>query len=180
MLKFILPTTPKAQARPRVTVRGNGNRRFAHAYKTADQQANERTLEALLMPHRPSKPLACPVALEFTACLPVSRSDSKRTVEAKLSGKIWAIKKPDLDNLAKNLKDSMTRMGFWLDDAQVVELHCKKIWSERGEWRVSVYEALPMAERPIPEVFAALREEFGDKLGLDGMNPVDFQRSLRG
>lgn len=180
MLSFVLPTTPKAQARPRVTVRDNGKQRFAHAYKTADQQANERTLEAFLMPYRPKSPLTSPVVLEFIACLPVGRSESKRAREAKLRGEIGMIKKPDLDNLAKQLKDAMTRMGFWLDDSQVVSLRCEKIWGETGEWRVSVYEALPRVERPIPEVFAALREEFGDKLALDGMNPVNFQRSLRG
>ena len=138
MLKFVLPITPTTQARPRVTVRG----KFAHAYKTADQKANERSLEACLLQYQPATPLSGPVVLEFVAALPISRSDSKKTVQAKLNGEIAPTKKPDLDNLTKQLKDAMTRMQFWHDDSQVVCLRCDKIFAESGYWEVLVYEAV--------------------------------------
>lgn len=41
----------------------------------------------------------------------------------------WRITKPDTDNLEKMLKDCMTKLGFWNDDAQVVSEHVEKIWS---------------------------------------------------
>lgn len=137
-IEFTLPIVPTAQARARVTARG----KFAQAYKTKDQQANERTLEACLMQHAPEKPLQGPLVLEFVAALPVGKSDSKKAVTAKLSGEVLPTKKPDLDNLAKQLKDAMTRLQFWQDDAQVVALRCEKVYAEAGFWAVAVYEAV--------------------------------------
>lgn len=138
MISFTLPIVPTAQARPKVAVRG----KFAQAYKTKDQQANERTLEACLKEHQPEKPLSGPLVLEFVAALPVPRSKSKKAKEAMLNGWDYPAKKPDLDNLAKQLKDAMTRMQFWGDDAQVVCLRCKKIYAEAGRWDVAVYDAV--------------------------------------
>ena len=137
-IKFKIPVIPTAQARPKVTVR-NG---FAHAYKTGKQEANERTLEAWLKDYAPEKPLTGPLVLEFVAALPVPRSDSKKKREAKLRGYDAPTKKPDLDNLTKQLKDACTRLQFWNDDAQVVCLRCDKIYAETGYWEVSIYEAV--------------------------------------
>ncbi len=56
-------------------------------------------------------------------------------------GKIWHTSKPDTDNLAKQLKDAMTRLGFWGDDRQVAAYgRMEKLYGERGEWRVRVRE----------------------------------------
>lgn len=41
----------------------------------------------------------------------------------------WRITKPDTDNLEKMLKDCMTELHFWKDDAQVVSEYVDKIWS---------------------------------------------------
>ena len=60
-----------------------------------------------------------------------------------LNGEDMPTKKPDLDNLAKQLKDAMTRMQFWHDDAQICALRCDKIYSELGGWEICVYEAVP-------------------------------------
>ena len=38
--------------------------------------------------------------------------------------------KPDTDNLEKLLKDVMTELGFWMDDAQVASELCEKFWAE--------------------------------------------------
>jgi Holliday junction resolvase RusA-like endonuclease len=142
MIDFILPVTPTAQARPKVAVRG----KFAQAYKTKDQQANERTLESWLTELVPPEPIDGPLVLSFVAALPVPRSASKAARAAMLSGEVWPVKKPDLDNVAKQLKDAMTRMQFWSDDAQVVWLNCKKIYAATGFWRVSVRR--PPLKRP--------------------------------
>ena len=137
-IKFSLPVVPTAQARPKVTVRG----KFAQAYKTKNQQANERTIEAWLQEYAPKTPMTGPLVLEFVAALPVPRSATKRRVESILAGFELPTKKPDLDNLAKQLKDAMTRLQFWHDDSQVVCLRCEKIYAEVGRWDVSVYEAV--------------------------------------
>lgn len=54
-----------------------------------------------------------------------------------LEGRIGHVVKPDLDNLAKQLKDAMTRMRFWEDDRQIVRLVCEKRYSETPCWEIS-------------------------------------------
>lgn len=38
--------------------------------------------------------------------------------------------KPDTDNLQKMLKDCMTLVGFWTDDALVASEICEKFWAD--------------------------------------------------
>lgn len=41
----------------------------------------------------------------------------------------YRITKPDTDNLQKLLKDCMTAVGFWKDDALVASELCEKFWA---------------------------------------------------
>jgi Holliday junction resolvase RusA-like endonuclease len=138
MIKFTLPIIPTAQARPKVTVRGA----YAHAYKTKDQEANERTLEACLLEHKPDKPLSGPLVLEFVAALPIPKSVSKKGRAAMLSGEDYPTKRPDLSNLCKQIEDVMNNLQFWHDDAQIVCHRTEKIYAETGYWQVAVYPAV--------------------------------------
>ena len=139
MLKFRINTTPTAQQRARHGTTKNG---LHIAFKSEKQRANERTLEALLQPYVPEFALSGPLVLEFTAALPLGKSDSKKVREAKLSGEMLPEKKPDIDNITKQLMDAMTRLNFWYDDVQVVRLKCEKIYAEQGYWEVSLYSAM--------------------------------------
>ena len=135
VLTFRLNCVPTAQARPRHMRTKSG---ISIAYKSERQVANEATLEALLAQFAPEKPLGGGLGLLFTAVLPVPASAGKRTREAMLDGEIGPTVKPDLDNLAKQLKDCMTRLRFWNDDRQVVRLECEKIYGEEPCWMVAV------------------------------------------
>lgn len=42
----------------------------------------------------------------------------------------YRLTKPDTDNLQKLLKDCMTKVGFWEDDAQVASEIVEKFWAE--------------------------------------------------
>ena len=131
-IAFTLNVIPTAQARPRFSRHGS----FVKTYKSESQEANERTLEALLAPYAPEKPLEGSVTLLFTATFPIPRSTSKRRREAMLGGKIKHTSKPDLDNLAKQLKDCLTRLQFWHDDKQVYKAIMRKRYGEAGQWSV--------------------------------------------
>lgn len=139
MLKFRLNCIPTAQARARHGRTKSGRH---VTFKSANQRANERTLEDLLAPHAPRAPLQGPLVLEFVAALPVGKSDSRTLREAKLTGLVAPEKKPDIDNLTKQIMDCMTRLQFWADDVQVVCLRCEKIYAEQGYWDVALYEAV--------------------------------------
>ena len=43
----------------------------------------------------------------------------------------YRITKPDTDNLQKMLKDCMTLVGFWKDDALVASEITEKFWAEK-------------------------------------------------
>lgn len=131
MITFELPIIPTAQQRARHT-------RTGRAYKSSTQEENEQALEAMLMPYRPDWPLKGPVRLVFTAYMPIPASASKKNREAMLEGKIGHTKKPDVDNLAKQLLDAMSRLWFWEDDRQVVELIARKRYGESPRWVVEV------------------------------------------
>ena len=137
MIAFTLPIVPTAQARARHGV-VNGH---SVTFKSDRQKANEQTLDALLSRYAPAAPMSGAVALEFIAVFPPPRSASKKAREAMLRGTEPHTKKPDLDNLVKQLKDAMTRLQVWCDDRQVVRISCEKRYGEVGEWRVAVAEA---------------------------------------
>ena len=135
MISFRLDCIPTAQARVRHAVRCG----HSVAYKSAGQKSAEAVLDVLLSKCAPEKPLDGPLVLEFVAGMSIPTSTPKKQREAMLRGEIAHTKKPDLDNMAKQLKDAMTRAGFWGDDKQVVALRCSKRYAAVPHWEVAVY-----------------------------------------
>ena len=134
---FELPIVPTAQARVRHGISKGG---FVTAFKADTQKRNERTLEACLLEHKPAEPMCGAIRLAFEAVLPVPFSAGKKKKAEMLAGIVHPLKKPDIDNLAKQLLDAMTRLQFWEDDKQIVELHCRKVYGETGKWIVELQE----------------------------------------
>ena len=83
--------------------------------------------------------------------MPIPKYVSKAKRQAILSGRIYPAVKPDLDNLAKQLKDAMTRMAFRHDERQVAQLECAKIYGEETCWRVTVVPLEYMVETCLRE-----------------------------
>ena len=133
-IRFIINTAPTAQARPRHAVRSG----FSVTYKSEQKKTNEQTLEALIAPYAPKEPFNNAVSINFTAYIPVPQSFSKKKKELARANKIFPTKKPDIDNLCKQLLDTLTRLNFWLDDKQVVEISAKKMYAEHGHWTVCI------------------------------------------
>lgn len=128
---FELPIVPTAQQRIRHTWTG-------WTYKSITQKSNEYVLDEALLAHKPKTPLEGPVRLIFTAYMPIPASIPKKQRQAILDGKIGYVKKPDVDNLSKQLLDAMTRLQFWTDDRQVVELTARKSYSDNPHWAVTL------------------------------------------
>lgn len=88
-------------------------------YDTQKLKAARAEFERLLRRYVPEQPIVGPVAL---------------TVEWRFATKThkegtYRVTRPDTDNLQKLLKDCMTRVGFWKDDAQVCREDVTKRWS---------------------------------------------------
>ena len=90
------------------------------SYDPPEVVAARSKLTDHLAGHKPAHPLEGAVRLVVKWCFPRGghRDGEYRTT------------KPDTDNLQKLLKDCMTAVGFWKDDAQVASEICETFWAE--------------------------------------------------
>lgn len=91
-------------------------------YDPPDLKAARQKLEAHLGKYVPEYPYQKGVRLVTKWCFPSS--------SGKHASGEYRITKPDTDNLQKLLKDCMTHVGFWEDDAQVASEIVEKFWAE--------------------------------------------------
>lgn len=119
---LIDPPTTTAQMQKIAIVKGKP--RF---YKPSNVKKARETLLNHLRPFKPITPLEGPIELHVSWLFPKGSRHKHNE---------WKITKPDTDNLQKMLKDCMTELGFWKDDAQVVKETCEKRWSDEpcGIW----------------------------------------------
>ena len=90
-------------------------------YQPEKLKEAKRILRLHLRPFKPKVPFIGPVELHVSWLFPRGK---------RHKNKEWRVTKPDTDNLQKMLKDVMTDLGFWVDDAQVVKEHVEKVWSD--------------------------------------------------
>lgn len=90
-------------------------------YEPAELKAARSKLEAHLAKHRPEMPMKGAVRLIVKWCFPVTGGHA---------GGEYKATKPDTDNLEKLLKDVMTDLGFWKDDALVASEIVEKFYAE--------------------------------------------------
>lgn len=117
-LKFFMPMDPPTitHQEHKVAVR-NGR---PVIYEPPELLAARQKLTDYLAQHKPESKLPGPLELVVTWCFP--------TNDKNLNGQ-FKVTKPDTDNLDKLLKDCMTRLGFWEDDAQVCREIIEKFWT---------------------------------------------------
>ena len=105
MIEIFIPGKP-----PTATSQQKGRSASGVWYKPAKLKAAEDYYLWGLKSYRPAEPLEGAVILSvefrFPATKPHKDGDPKIT-------------RPDTDNMIKLLKDCMTKLGFWVDDAQV-------------------------------------------------------------
>ena len=84
-------------------------------------------------------PYESQVRAEIEVLVAVPKSDSKTKKKAKIEGMIRPAVKPDCDNLAKSILDSLNGLAY-RDDKQVVELVVKKYYAENAEVKIKLSE----------------------------------------
>ena len=80
------------------------------------------------------------LGMEIKAYYPVPKSASKKKRSQMENGLISPTKKPDLDNIAKVVADSLNQIAY-RDDAQIVRLCCEKLYSEKPRIEVVIKNA---------------------------------------
>lgn len=126
MIKIIVPGEPKGKARPRVTS-------YGHAYTPKETVLYENLVKTLFISNYPQfEPMLKEVGCKIKAYYSIPKSTSKKQKELMLLGRVRPTKKPDLDNIAKAILDSLNGLAY-KDDSQVTELTIEKYYSEKPE-----------------------------------------------
>jgi len=89
--------------------------------------------------YKPEKPWDGPIGLTLVFNLPMPKTVQKLYAKGK---KEWHTKKPDLDKVLRAVKDALKGV-FYLDDSQVVETRCNKVYAQAPGvvvhiWRVGI------------------------------------------
>ena len=139
--EFVIPIVPTPKYRQKACVRGG----HAATYTPVNQKINAETITALLARHAPKTPASGPLRLDILCCMPIPKSMTKRDREGVARLSVFPAKKPDLDNLDKQIMDAMTRLRFWTDDSQVCLILSGKVYSETPCWLVRLMNCQPDA-----------------------------------
>lgn len=115
----MIPPTVTAQEHRVQVVNGH-----VVVYEPAKLKDARMKLEANLIAHRPETAITDGVRLTVKWLFPIPNGSKHYNGE-------YRITKPDTDNLNKLLKDCMTRVGYWKDDALVCSEICEKFWAEK-------------------------------------------------
>lgn len=140
-LAFVIRCNPPkstAQASARILKRKDGTQ-FIGRFADSKARHTQDTLIALLQPHVPDTPMVGPLTLDVAWIYPFRKSEPKCT---RQRGCIPCDTRPDIDNLTKLLLDTMTRVGFWTDDAQIYWLSFAKYWGVEPGIQIAIIEEL--------------------------------------
>lgn len=118
------PPTVTAQERKVTVVRGK-----PIFFKPENVKKAQADIIRHLRPFKPSAPLIGAIELRVAWLFP---KGTKHKVGE------WRITKPDTDNLEKMLKDCMTELRFWNDDAQVVKETAEKRWTDEERSGIAI------------------------------------------
>lgn len=115
--EFFLPMIPPSCTHQEKQV----NWKTKTFYEPAELKAARAKLQACLGQHVPEKKYTSAVRLITKWCFPLT--GKHRDGEYKTT-------RPDTDNLQKLLKDVMTDLGYWTDDALVASEIIEKFWAK--------------------------------------------------
>ena len=119
MIEFFMPMEPPTSTHQLKQVRVvSGKPQFYEPSKVADARAK---LTAHLSKHCPDAPLEGPLRVMIKWLFPTDQKHEDGEYKDTRS---------DLDNLAKQILDVMTMLGFWSDDAQIASLILEKFWAD--------------------------------------------------
>lgn len=121
-VRYTIPGKPKGKSRPRF---GKGSVYTDDKTKDYEQLSKvlyNKAAKGVEFPH------GTPVRVIITACFPIPSSANKKARQEMESGARLPMLRPDTDNIAKIILDSLNKTAY-LDDAQVVETHVRKKYS---------------------------------------------------
>lgn len=123
ILNAFIEMLPCPKERARVTKKG-----FSYTpqkTKDAEELISNRVSSLMTVPPIEATPLS--LLLTVHKLKPKSKKQAQRPIG-----------RPDIDNYAKLVADALNGI-VWVDDSQIVEMHCCKIYSERQGLHIQVF-----------------------------------------
>lgn len=121
-INFVIPGKVQAKQRPRF------NGKFAYTPKQTVEYENW-VKTCYLEKYKGQRPLEKPLKVKIIAYYDIPKSTSKKKQQQMLNNEIFPTVKPDTDNIAKSILDSLNKIAY-LDDKQVVKLEVEKYYSQ--------------------------------------------------
>lgn len=133
--EFTIFGQPTGKGRPRFTKTG-------HTYTPQATKDYEAAVKCNFISCYP-KAAAIEGAVKATiiAFYEIPKSYSKKKRQACINGDIAALNKPDCDNIAKIILDSLNGLAY-IDDKQVNDLRVVKMWSDMPRVEILIEEGI--------------------------------------
>ena len=125
---FEIVGEPQGKGRPRFSTRGG----FVKTYTPEKTASYENFVKLCYLNKYKGQKLDGEIIAEIIAYFPIPKSFSKKKRSEAIEGKIRPTKKPDTDNIAKTILDSLNGIAFE-DDKQVIALLVKKLYGEEAK-----------------------------------------------
>lgn len=130
---FEIVGEPQGKGRPRFSTRGG----FVKTYTPEKTASYENFVKVCYLNKYKGQKLDGEIIAEIIAYFSIPKSFSKKKRVQAIEEKIMPTKKPDTDNIAKTILDSLNGIAFE-DDKQVVALLVKKLYGEEAKVVVSL------------------------------------------
>ena len=128
-----IPPKHTAQASNKILKTRDG-RYFVGKKSSSLAKQTESDLIALLMPFRLEKPFDKPLEITVKWIYPFRKAEPKKNRYEGLP----CTTKPDCDNICKLLFDTMTRLGYWIDDALIYHVDFTKCYSDNPRIEIEI------------------------------------------
>lgn len=130
---FEIVGEPQGKGRPRFSTKGG----FVKTYTPEKTASYENFVKLCYLNKYKGQKLDGEIIAEIIAYFSIPKSFSKKKRVQAIEGKIMPTKKPDTDNIAKTILDSLNGIAFE-DDKQVIALLVKKLYGEEAKVVVSL------------------------------------------
>lgn len=121
-IRVVVPGQPVAKGRPRVTRKG-------HAYTPKRTRDYEKLVKECWISAGSASVGRSQVIMIINLYMKIPKSESKKKKQQMLAGEIPHVKKPDVDNIAKCIIDSLNSLAYD-DDSQITQLRVSKTYSD--------------------------------------------------
>ncbi len=135
IISFTVIGEPVPKARPKPYF--NRYTKKMHSYIPTKSRRAEYDFKMQSLQYKPAEPLTCAISLRVVVYRSIPKSFSIKKKVLAENGDISPTTRPDIDNFAKLVMDSLNKI-FWNDDSQVITLVVSKHYSNRPRIEVAL------------------------------------------